>query len=96
MSTPQIFIPGARFNVNPAQKGIMQRFIASRGRIGTPTNGNGATNGGPQAGAIKGPDSILVSDVVDAVDDESLTLLQRRGLKVDHFYLISFFFSIQF
>lgn len=60
MSTPQIFVPGARFNVNPSQKGIMQRFIASRGRIGSTANSS-ATNGMPPLGLNKGPDSILVS-----------------------------------
>lgn len=64
MSTPQIFIPGARFNVSPAQKGIMQRFIASRGRIGTPSNANGAAS----VGGVKTPDSILVSENINKFD----------------------------
>ena len=36
MSTPQMFpsTPIRKFNVNLAQKGIMQKFIASRGKIG--------------------------------------------------------------
>lgn len=35
MSTPQIFTPNSRrFSFNTPQKGIMQRFIASRGRLG--------------------------------------------------------------
>lgn len=35
MSTPQLFqvSPLKKFNMNPSQKGIMQRFIASRGKI---------------------------------------------------------------
>lgn len=33
MSTPQIFMPTKRFNVNSGQKGMMQRFIASRGKF---------------------------------------------------------------
>lgn len=34
MSTPQIFMPASkRFNVNGGQKGLMQRFIASRGKF---------------------------------------------------------------
>lgn len=35
-STPHIFVPGAnapRFQINPAKKGLMQRFIATRGKI---------------------------------------------------------------
>lgn len=63
MSTPQIFIPGAtgaRFNVSPAQKGIMQRFIASRGRIGAPANASATANGAAPNNAAKTPDSILV------------------------------------
>lgn len=39
-STPQITLTGRRFNISPAQKGIMQRFIASRGKLGTPTPPN--------------------------------------------------------
>lgn len=43
-STPQLFqiSPNRRFNVNPNQRGIMQKFIASRGRLNklTPNNNN--------------------------------------------------------
>lgn len=33
MSTPQIFQPQRRFTFNPSQKGIMQRFISTRGKM---------------------------------------------------------------
>uniref|UniRef100_A0A182FV57 A-kinase anchor protein 2 C-terminal domain-containing protein n=1 Tax=Anopheles albimanus TaxID=7167 RepID=A0A182FV57_ANOAL len=51
-STPQLFhtnvtsTPPRRFNPNPNQRGIMQKFIAARGRINKL-----AANGGPGAGA---------------------------------------------
>lgn len=34
-STPQIFVPGIapRFQISPAKKGLMQRFITTRGKI---------------------------------------------------------------
>lgn len=40
MSTPQIFTPstGRRFNAAPVQKGLMQKFIAARGRLSTTKN----------------------------------------------------------
>lgn len=52
-STPQLFqiSPNRRFNVNPNQRGIMQKFIASRGRLnklqpsGATVGTVGATNG---------------------------------------------------
>lgn len=37
MSTPQIFIP-TRFNMSSGQKGLMQRFIASRGKFALGNN----------------------------------------------------------
>lgn len=37
MSTPQIFTP-ARFNMSTGQKGLMQRFIASRGKFALGNN----------------------------------------------------------
>lgn len=44
MSTPHIFpssVPVRRFTTNPVQKGIMQKFIAARGRLaGSGSNGN--------------------------------------------------------
>lgn len=53
-STPQIFVPGItpRFQMNPAKKGLMQRFIATRGKMAAASiaaanavNGNDGTNG---------------------------------------------------
>lgn len=48
-STPQLFqiSPNRRFNVNPNQRGIMQKFIASRGRLNKlqPSAAIGASNG---------------------------------------------------
>lgn len=52
-STPQLFqiSPNRRFNVNPNQRGIMQKFIASRGRLNklqpsaASVGAVGATNG---------------------------------------------------
>lgn len=48
-STPQLFqiSPNRRFNPNPNQRGIMQKFIASRGRLNKlqPSAAVGATNG---------------------------------------------------
>lgn len=48
VSTPQIHVSGTRFNMQPAKKGIMERFIASRGKIttahATSTNGMVAAN----------------------------------------------------
>lgn len=39
MSTPQIFMPASkRFNVSSGQKGMMQRFIASRGKFSPANN----------------------------------------------------------
>lgn len=75
ISTPQIFVPGPaapRFNTNPAQKGIMQRFIASRGRINNNNNNSNNshnnilanhTNGTTSNGGIllKNTDKFLVS-----------------------------------
>lgn len=43
MSTPQIYVPGTRLNFNSTTKGIMQRFIATHGRL--PANGNVNKNG---------------------------------------------------
>lgn len=37
MSTPQIFMP-TRFNISSGQKGLMQRFIASRGKFALGNN----------------------------------------------------------
>lgn len=37
MSTPQIFVP-TRFNMSSGQKGLMQRFIASRGKFALGNN----------------------------------------------------------
>lgn len=72
ISTPQIFIPGPaapRFNTNPAQKGIMQRFIASRGRINNNNNNNNnilanQTNGITSDGGLhlKNTDKFLVRE----------------------------------
>lgn len=58
ISTPQIFVagPGARFN--PAQKGIMQRFLASRGRIAT----NNSNAESPLGQTLKNADTFLVSN----------------------------------
>lgn len=51
-STPQIFVPGItpRFQINPAKKGLMQRFIATRGKIAAASiaaaaNSNNANDG---------------------------------------------------
>lgn len=49
-STPQINLPGRRFNISPAQKGIMQRFIASRGKIGAPPSPQPYANGNITSG----------------------------------------------
>lgn len=71
-STPHIFIPGAgRFNANPAQKGIMQRFIASRGRIGNTTGNNtAAINGSSPTGLVlKNADSFLVSSKLTIISN---------------------------
>lgn len=39
MSTPQIFVANTKlFNTNSVQKGMMQRFIASRGKIAASNN----------------------------------------------------------
>lgn len=45
-STPQLFqiSPNRRFNVNPNQRGIMQKFIASRGRLNKLTSNNNNIN----------------------------------------------------
>lgn len=52
MSTPQIFTPTTkRFNVHSGQKGLMQRFIASRGKFSP-------------AGNNRNKDSILVSGLI--------------------------------
>lgn len=54
MSTPQIYVPtNKRFNVSSGQKGLMQRFIASRGKFSLGNNN-------------KAKDSILV--IVDYVE----------------------------
>lgn len=58
-STPQIFVPGVtnapRFQINSSKKGLMQRFIATRGKIAAAnvaaanlsnnTDNNGTSNG---------------------------------------------------
>lgn len=78
-STPQIYVPGItpRFQINPAKKGLMQRFISTRGKMAAAANAanlnnnnNNTTNGveakEPTAKvngfANKRNDSILVSD----------------------------------
>lgn len=46
-STPQIFVPGItpRFQINPAKKGLMQRFISTRGKMAAAANAaNAAVN----------------------------------------------------
>lgn len=39
-STPQIFVPGVapRFQVSPAKRGLMQRFISTRGKMAAAAN----------------------------------------------------------
>lgn len=75
-STPQIYVPGIapRFQINPAKKGLMQRFITTRGKIAAAANAaasssnNNTNNGGnaadnsPSANGMptKRNDSILV------------------------------------
>lgn len=75
VSTPQIHAPGTRFNIHPAKKGIMERFIASRGKItaanAAPTNGTAAASSAANANFANdkssqhafndSPNSILVS-----------------------------------
>lgn len=76
-STPQLFhtsTPARRFNPNPNQRGIMQKFIASRGRLnklaasagggGPATNGGGATT--PQLLMAAG--STKADPIVPSVD----------------------------
>ncbi|XP_055312769.1 uncharacterized protein LOC129574595 [Sitodiplosis mosellana] len=45
-STPQIFVPGItpRFQINPAKKGLMQRFISTRGKMAAAANAANAAN----------------------------------------------------
>lgn len=45
-STPQLFqiSPNRRFNVNPNQRGLMQKFIASRGRLGKFASNNSSSS----------------------------------------------------
>lgn len=45
-STPQIFVPGItpRFQMNPAKKGLMQRFISTRGKMAAAANAANAIN----------------------------------------------------
>lgn len=45
-STPQLFqiSPNRRFNVNPNQRGLMQKFIASRGRLGKFPSNNSSSS----------------------------------------------------
>lgn len=51
-STPQIFVEGMdkapRFQINPARKGLMQRFIASRGKV--PNTAGNPLYAGPMNG----------------------------------------------
>lgn len=66
-STPQLFqiSPNRRFNVNPNQRGIMQKFIASRGRLNKlqPSAATvGATNG--QLSSANGNSLIAGSHVI--------------------------------
>lgn len=49
MSTPQMFTPVRRFNINPARKGIMQRFIATRGKIAAANAAAAAANNNDNA-----------------------------------------------
>lgn len=57
-STPQIFVPGItpRFQINPAKKGLMQRFIATRGKIAAAAvaNANANNNNGNNINSING------------------------------------------
>lgn len=54
VSTPQIFTPARRITFGPASKGLMQRFIATRGKIALNNAANGSTAVGLGAGSSSG------------------------------------------
>ncbi|XP_055853891.1 uncharacterized protein LOC129917783 isoform X2 [Episyrphus balteatus] len=75
VSTPQIFTPSRRITFGPASKGLMQRFIATRGKIAlnnaaaaTAANGSGNVVGGGGGGGVPNshqpntPSGPMVSD----------------------------------
>lgn len=66
-STPQIFVPGVtpRFQINPAKKGMMQRFIATRGKIA--------------AASIAAANSINANDSMNNNDDKSNSFASKRS-----------------
>lgn len=87
-STPQIFVPGIqpRFQMNPAKKGLMQRFIATRGKMAAATiaaansanaNGiNGSINGNNESN-----DKVVVGGFV-AKRSASSILVSDDGLNL--------------
>lgn len=85
-STPQLFqiSPNRRFNVNPNQRGIMQKFIASRGRLnklqpsGATVGTVGATNG--QLSSANGNSLIASSHVIKQEQHRSPIELNRPNI----------------
>lgn len=85
-STPQLFqiSPNRRFNVNPNQRGIMQKFIASRGRLNKlqPSAASvgtvGATNG--QLSSANGHSLIASSHVIKQEQHRSPIELNRSHI----------------
>lgn len=75
-STPQIFVDGMdkapRFQISAARKGLMQRFIATRGKVGN-TTGN-ALYSGPSANGIgrDDSDSATISSKHHSSDDDEV------------------------
>lgn len=76
-STPQLFqiSPNRRFNVNPNQRGIMQKFIASRGRLNK-LQPSAATNGHVSSATSNSP-IIASSHVVKQEQHRSPIELSR-------------------
>lgn len=78
MSTPQIYVPGTRFNATPATKGIMQRFIATRGRLPSGGLGNGV---GAGMGGINGNANGLNKNDDDSFTNGKSNILVRNFSK---------------
>lgn len=77
VSTPQIFTPARRITFGPASKGLMQRFIATRGKIAlnnAAANGNGGggnvvangNNGNVPSSQTNNPSAPMISDFARA------------------------------
>lgn len=73
LSTPQMYAPAKRFNINPGRKGIMQRFIATRGKIAAANAAAAAANNGANG------DDRDATDFAGRKNDSILVSHRRRG-----------------